>query len=190
MASLAEWQEAVRAEYARLCGHLGLKEAGLDPGLTLRRNEDCCGHQREESAYGGPTEAHPRGLIMLPIDGPELLPLPSSYSLEMPPESAEQVRSPYQSDEGTWPEWRKCLFHEVCHQVQQDCFERDPHDGYNGHRLNWWEAVGWVGDRLDLPRKTFGVLMLPPVNPFAGGTPEAVEPPAWFLNGGPIPGFA
>lgn len=181
MASVSAWQSAVAAEYARLTTFLSLSPADLDAGITLRTNDACCGHQREESAYGGPRDAHPHGLIMLPIDETELAALPSSYSFDMPPRNATP------GDEVTWPEWRKCLFHEVCHQVQEDVFQRDPHDGYNGHNVNWWEAVAWVGDRLNLARTKFGLLMMPPRDFLQGGRPGAVEPPTWYLDGGPIP---
>jgi [ribosomal protein S5]-alanine N-acetyltransferase len=175
MADLKDWQAVVNKEYLLLCDCLGLRAAEVDAGLTLRSNKACCGHQREEAGYVGASGNHPKGLIVIPIDAADLHkePMPSFVS---PPVTAKR------KNKTNWPDWRVSLYHEVCHQVQEDILgERNPGDGYGGHKVNWWAAVAWVGDRLGLPREPFGTLTLPPFD-FMKGRLGAPKPADSFFS--------
>jgi hypothetical protein len=64
---------------------------------------------------------------------------------------------------GAWPEWRCDLWHEVCHQYQDERLKRwNKNDGNNGHRTGWREAVHAVADRVGCGRATFYELMRSP----------------------------
>ena len=179
MAELPQFQAAVQAEYSALCQCLGLSLAFLDVCVTNAVGAPCCGHQREEAGYRGACETHVAGVLVIPIDPPHLAALPTAPGVVFPAACAK--RSPT-----VWPDWRVSLYHEVCHQVQDQVYGLlDGADGYSGHNTNWWEAVAWVSDKLQFPPNDFGIITAPPPAIHDGRMvrSEAPKPPEWFFQG-------
>ncbi len=61
-----------------------------------------------------------------------------------------------------WDEWRTTLWHEVCHQIQDEKdFGWNPHDGHEAHGPSWSEAVAWMAGKLGAPPGDLGALIAP-----------------------------
>jgi len=109
-----------------------------------------CGHGiTSEWPYAG----YKPGVIAIPIEGHALE--EASLANTAPPVHV------WDGDRrGAWPEWRCDIWHEVCHQYQDERLGKwNKQDGNNGHRVGWRDAVHEVADKVGCDRATFYDLM-------------------------------
>jgi len=88
------------------------------------------------------------GLLLIPIAGHDITDAPDDQPRFPPTSWAESA--------GGWPWWRSTLWHEVCHQYQDQVLGRwNPLDGYHGHRDGWDDAMVAVARAFDLQQTEF-----------------------------------
>lgn len=129
-----DYQALVASEYTWLCDKLGLNPVALvfEPGEGVDR-------------YGGT----PRSLVVTYSPGD----LGAIYDAARtpdggPPSWSDRDRLGYDF----WAEWRTTLWHEVCHQVQDQITNGwNPADGHNGHGPTWMPAITAFASRIGCP---------------------------------------
>lgn len=145
----AELKEILAHEYQSICRTLSLepvnefvtfaqKEGSTEVVATFESNgakkevyrcEDACGYRP--------------GLIFVSVEGHGMN---EATKPERFPPDWTQVQQ----------RWRADLWHEVCHQFQDMTLGmRDPHDGAEGHRFGWTEAMIGVARVLEMPQTHF-----------------------------------
>jgi len=149
MATITEIQQIIQDEYDRLCLSLDLKPMqlniyGLKKGVT------------EREGYSGISK-----IIKLPQEYYDLINYPNQMNFNFPPKHWTKLKM---DDE--WPKWRCGLWHEVCHQIQDQKLGKwkPPTKDDDGHKIGWKDAADYFANRfnseqMNVDRNTiFGII--------------------------------
>lgn len=119
----SSFKELVQAEYGWLCDKLTLTRVPLEfeKGEGLPR-------------YGGT----PRKIVITYTDGDLGVVYAATPTTSHGPPSWNTMPG---AGHEFWDEWRTTLWHEVCHQLQDNLGKWDPRDGHNGHGDGWKDAI-------------------------------------------------
>jgi len=144
-------REGIQQDYEKLCKILNIKPVPLDIYIFIWGSQD---KTDLETPIGNGTPIYDQVKIVLPLIKDNLSDIDFSL-INFPP-----IEYNFLGNE--WPEWRKDLWHETCHQVQDIIIKIwNPHDGADGHKEGWGKAKEYMATTLKIPVKNIKNIITP-----------------------------